>query len=189
MASLKIQDEKLLEGLTEVFRVFGYEGASLSRITKATGLQRASLYHRFPGGKEEMAEAVLTRADNWFVSHILAPLSESGTPSQRIKRMADRLHDFYCGGRKSCLLDSLSLDNKYDALRKHVKSSMAAWMGALIAISEEAGLSKRIAQQRAEDALSRIQGSLVLARATKNRDPFERTLKELPALLTKIGSK
>ena len=59
MASPKVHDEKLIERLTSVFRIYGYEGASLSRIAEATGLQRASLYHRFPGGKEEMAEAVL----------------------------------------------------------------------------------------------------------------------------------
>ena len=184
MASPKIQKRELLDRLTEVFRIYGFEGASLSRISQATGLQRASLYHRFPGGKEEMAEAVLTSADNWFVSHILAPLSESGTPAVRIKKMADRLHDFYGGGRHSCLLDSLSLDNKYDSLREHVKKSMTAWMGALIAVSEAAGLPSQMAQDRAEDALSRIQGSLVLARATKNTAPFERTLAELPLILT-----
>ncbi len=59
MPPSKVNENQLLDRLTGVFRLHGYEGASLSRIAKATGLQRASLYFRFPGGKEEMAEAVL----------------------------------------------------------------------------------------------------------------------------------
>jgi len=51
----KITDAQLTDALTDVFRTYGYEGATLSRISEATGLQRASLYHRFPGGKEAMA--------------------------------------------------------------------------------------------------------------------------------------
>ncbi|MEM8810542.1 MAG: TetR/AcrR family transcriptional regulator, partial [Cyanobacteria bacterium P01_G01_bin.38] len=35
--------------LTPVFRRYGYEGASLSMLSKATGLGKASLYHHFPG--------------------------------------------------------------------------------------------------------------------------------------------
>ncbi|TGQ06111.1 helix-turn-helix domain-containing protein, partial [Mesorhizobium sp. M00.F.Ca.ET.217.01.1.1] len=41
----------------EVFREHGYEGASLALIGAATGLGKGSLYHFFPGGKEEMARA------------------------------------------------------------------------------------------------------------------------------------
>ncbi|MDU6377660.1 MAG: helix-turn-helix domain-containing protein, partial [Bradyrhizobium sp.] len=39
--------------IAEVFREFGFEGTSLSRITEKTALGKGSLYHFFPGGKEE----------------------------------------------------------------------------------------------------------------------------------------
>ena len=49
MPITKVNEDELLDRLTDVFRTYGYEGASLSKISEATGLQRASLYHRFPG--------------------------------------------------------------------------------------------------------------------------------------------
>src|SRR5437762_12723369 len=49
----------LLPVLGEVFRAHGYEGATLALITEATGLGKGSLYHFFPGGKAQMAAAVL----------------------------------------------------------------------------------------------------------------------------------
>ncbi len=183
MALQKIDDDALLDRLTKVFRLYGYEGASLSRISKATGLQRASLYHRFPGGKDEMATAVLARAGQWMAYRILAPLSGPGTPAKRIRLMADRLHEFYSGGRQSCLLDSLSFSPDQSELKRHVKEGMAAWAKALAAVAREAGLPAKRAQQRAEDAIARIQGTLVLARAMDDTGPFERTLRELPHVI------
>jgi len=52
--------------LAEIFRELGYEGTTLSRITERTGIGKGSLYHFFPGGKEEMAAAVLADVDGWF---------------------------------------------------------------------------------------------------------------------------
>ena len=187
MALQKIDDDALLDRLTKVFRLYGYEGASLSRISKATGLQRASLYHRFPGGKDEMAKAVLARAGQWMAYRILAPLSGPGTPDKRIRLMADRLHEFYSGGRQSCLLDSLSFSTEQSELKRHIKEGMKAWGRALAAVAREAGLPAKAAQQRAEDAIGRIQGSLVLARAMDDTAPFERTLRELPHVI--LGEK
>ncbi len=180
----KIDEDHLLDRLTEVFRLHGYQGASLSLIAEATGLKRASLYHRFPGGKKEMAEAVLQRADTWFVSHILAPLTEPGEPSARIREMANRLSDFYGGGHHSCLLDSLSLGDEDVAIRRHIERSFTAWLGALVGIARESGLSPATAKLRAEEALVHIQGALVMARATGETQPFARVLQNLPELLT-----
>ena len=55
MRPQKTLDEDVLAGLTEVFQSKGYEAASLQDLARATGLKKASLYHRFPGGKKQMA--------------------------------------------------------------------------------------------------------------------------------------
>ena len=184
----KMDENLLLDRLTEVFRRHGYAGSSLSRFSEATGLQRASLYHRFPGGKEEMAEAVMQRADEWFGSHILAPLTGPGEPAARVREMANRLSDFYDSGKNSCLLDSLSLGYEEGAIRQHIKQSFNAWLGAMTRIAKDSGLSPATAKQRAEEALVQIQGALVMARATGETKPFTRVLQNLPELLT-IDSK
>lgn len=58
--------EEVIAQLTKVFRQYGYEGATLARLSEATGLGKASLYHHFPKGKEEMAAVVLIET-----SHLL----------------------------------------------------------------------------------------------------------------------
>lgn len=184
MAVSKVDDEKLLERLCDVFRRNGFEGASLSMIAEATGLQRASLYHRFPGGKDEMAQAVLAWADQRFVSHILAPLSESGEPAKRVRKMAKRLGEFFESGSQTCLLEALGLGAAKSGLRKHVQNSFCGWRDAMTAIARESGATPAVARRRAEDALVQIQGGLVFARTGEDTRPFQRVIGGLPELLT-----
>lgn len=184
MAPNKVDEDQLMSRLADVFRVQGYEGASLSRIAEATGLQRASLYHRFPGGKEEMAEAVLARVDARFAEYILVSLTEEGAPAKRVKKMAQRLGEFFGSGSRSCLLDVLSLGDAKNRLQRHVTRSFSAWLESMTAVVREAGATPSVARRRAEDAMIQIQGALVFSRATGNMRPFERVLAGLPALLT-----
>jgi len=150
MPSTKVNEEELLDRLTSVFRTHGFEGASLSLISKATGLQRASLYHRFPGGKEEMAKG---------------------------------LHAFFSGGTNSCLLDSLSFGSGESAINKYVQEGMGAWVEALAKVARETGIPAKKARLQAQDAIGRIEGSLVMVRVLKDIGPFERMLLELPDVL------
>ncbi len=58
-STVKLQ---LISILDDVFRRRGYEGATLAELSRACGLGKASLYHHFPGGKDEMANLLLRRA-------------------------------------------------------------------------------------------------------------------------------
>ena len=183
MAKTRVNDQQLLERLTKVFQVYGYEGASLSLISEATGLQRASLYHRFPQGKEQMVEAVLKHVDQRLETYLLAPLNENGDPAGRVREMAKRISEFYLDGQRSCLLDTLSLGKESGEFHTHIKQSFTAWLNALKDIAREAGFSAAEARKRSEQALVSIEGALVFARATGNTKPFKQAIKALPALL------
>jgi len=184
MATAKITEAQLLERLTAVFQDHGYAGASLSLIAEATGLGRASLYHRFPGGKADMALAVLSRADDWFVDHVLAPLSGEGAPAERVRAMATRLRSFYESGERSCLLHTLTLGSEVDEIRAHIQRSLQAWQSAMAEVAGLASFTKAESRRRASEALLRIQGALVVARGVGDNRPFLRVLRELPDLLT-----
>ena len=183
MPPTKVSNQQIFAKLLEVFRLYGFDGASLSRISEATGMKRASLYHRFPGGKEEMALALLERMHEDLRSEILAPLAGRANPAARVRAMATRIHRFYEGGRRSCLLDTLSLGTSPE-LRASQRATMREWCEAMTSLAREAGLPAKTARRRAEDALVGIEGALVVARVSGNLKPFSRTLKALPTLLT-----
>ncbi|RYZ76568.1 MAG: TetR/AcrR family transcriptional regulator, partial [Proteobacteria bacterium] len=49
MRKALLSKTEILSVLLSEFRISGYEGVSMSRISEVTGLGKASLYHHFPG--------------------------------------------------------------------------------------------------------------------------------------------
>ncbi len=183
MPARKIAEDVLLEKIAEVFRLYGYEGASIRLLSTATGLERASLYHRFPGGKEEMAAAIVARTGEWFEQHVFAPLKAAGSPAEKLQRVAANLRDFYRRGALWCVLDAMTLGGGSDAIRKSIRAAYSAWLDAFERIAREAGMAPSLARSRAQQALIEIEGSLVVARVTGDSKPFLRVVQNLPDLL------
>ena len=179
-----ITDDALLERLLDVFRTHGFEGSSLSRICVATGLERSSLYHRFPGGKRDMALRVLQHVDRRFAEDVLAPIDDDGTPRERAEAVAAGIRQFYGRGLRWCVLDTLTLGEPDPAIRDHVGASVRGFVAALARLARASGRGAREARTRAERALVLLEGGLVVSRATGDPAPFERALSELPVLLT-----
>jgi len=184
---MAIDKSEIVRKLVPVFRHYGYEGATLSRISKATELGRASLYHHFPAGKQGMAQAVLTYLGEWFDATILDPLQSDKEPVERLKAMSDSLNQFYNHGQDSCILSAFSWGEGHDLFHAQVQQALKTWVDRLTQVLIEADLSAALARQRAEDAVIQIQGALVLTRGLNSTAPFERILMQLPDELLKLA--
>lgn len=170
----------ILLGLLEAFRSRGFDGVSLSQISELTGLGRASLYHHFPGGKGEMAQAVMALAGRWLEEHVFQPLESGGAPVERLAAVLSALDGFYACGEKSCLLDVMPLGGGPE-----VQGAVAEVLRRLLAgftkLALDAGLPKAEAARRAELALVGLQGSLVVCRGLGETGPFQRQVAALRA--------
>ena len=177
-----VQDDELFDRLAGVFRVAGYEGASLGALAEAARLRRASLYHRFPGGKAQMAEAVLGRVERLF-DWLLEPMRTDPDPRTGITGSAKRIGEFYGGGLLSCVLDTLALSGAPDGVRRKATAVAEVWIAAMADVARRGGRPAAQARAAAEDAFARIEGGLVYGRLFGRGEPFQRALAELPALL------
>lgn len=171
--------EEIVVQLLDMFRQYGYEGTSLSQISKVTGLGKASLYHHFPGGKEEMAQAALDYIESHLEANILKPLGNNATPLERLQAMLQQVEVVYDKGRKSCLWAVLTLEQPSDRFHSQIKQVLLRWIDAIANVLQEGGINAEQARDRAEEAVLQIQGALVLARALDNTALFERRIKGL----------
>jgi TetR/AcrR family transcriptional regulator, lmrAB and yxaGH operons repressor len=174
-----INDETLLDGLSVVFRDVGYEGASLAKLAEATGLKRASLYHRFPGGKEQMASEVLQAASNALSTLIIRPLLANIPVAERMTLAKQGLTSFYKGGQSSCLLNMLSSPHGDGPFAAFVSKSFHAIIDAFATAANAAGFERRNARVRALMAVSLIHGALVVSRGLNSTEAFSFALEEL----------
>lgn len=176
-----ISAAELIARLGQVFLGAGYEGASLAMLSRAAGLAKAALYHRFPGGKEEIALRVLDARAREMAEAVLGPLSAAGTPPERLAAMVAALRDFYEDGAGACLSDLFSVGGVPRSVREPLAVGLEAWMAAIAAVLAEAGFAPDEAARRAEDAVVRVQGALVVGRASGDTSVFRRLMERLVA--------
>ena len=180
--------DEVIDRLLATFRSAGYDGASLTDIASATGLGRSSLYHHFPGGKEEMASAVFDRVDAWLDARIVEPLQGKGTPIERLDRMVVALDEFYDGGRERCLLGAFVVGQSGRLFGKRLASAFERWIGALAAVARDSGAGAKEARHRAEAAVMAVQGAVVLASALDDPKPFKAMLADLARIIINSDS-
>jgi AcrR family transcriptional regulator len=186
MAPRLVSDRQLVDRLTVLFRRVGYDGASLGAIAVATGLQKSSLYHRFPGGKQQMAAEASAAVLDEFATTVLAPIGTDDPLDVRVAAIAANLDRFYDGGARYCLLDMLSIGDPGADASTNLAAAATAWIEVFASLAREAGADEAAARARAQDAVAAIEGALVVARVTGDRAAFRRAVEGLAQRL--LGS-
>ena len=176
----KVETETLLARLMDVLKSKGYEGASLNDLAKASGLQKASLYHRFPGGKKEIVLAVLAYADEWMDQHVIGIMNDRlKNPKIRLKEALENTREFYEDGEAICIIRALGLGSGMEIFGQQLRSVVEKWIGSFVAVALDSGFDPINADKIAMNALIKIQGSLVVAKALDSQKPFLEAMKEI----------
>lgn len=181
MARMVAERADVLPALGECFREHGFEGASLALISAATGFGKGSLYHFFPGGKAEMATAVLAEIDGWFEREVFAPLRETEPAAAGLARMFEATEAYFRSGRRVCLIGCFALGDVRDRFAHAVKDYFARWVDALEAALVRHGFGASEARALAEDVVGGVQGAIVLSRALDDPKVFSELLARMRA--------
>lgn len=171
---------KYIACLLSLFRQHGYDGATLAKISEATGLGKASLYHHFPEGKDEMVKTVLHSLQVFMQEQIQATLDGEGDPLAKFEKMCDRFSEVYVNGEQPCLFAILLMGSARHIFHDEIKTIFENWIKAMTRVLQEAGLEQKLARERAEDTGITIQGALILTQGLDDTRIFQRVMKELP---------
>lgn len=180
-----------IPSLLKLFRQFGYEGVTLTKISQETGLGKASLYHHFPKGKAEMAEAALSYVHQCFGDNILKILTIENSSKihhadaiAKFELMCEKLAIFFNEGENSCLWAVLLMErSSHELFHEQIYQAFSMWIEAIAKVLVAAGLDEKLAMERGENALIAVQGALILSHGLKDFSSFQRILKNLPQQL------
>lgn len=179
MAKLIYSRSDLLPTIADVIRRSGYDGTTVSELASVVGLGKATLYHHFPGGKAEIAEALARHAIAELDSRV-GPQLRSGAPwHERLAAFVDGFADYVDNGRTNCLLAVLMTTGAQDEVDEVVGAQMREWLRAIATAFEESGLGDKAARRRARELVISLQGGLVLARLLGGPKAFTQTVKRL----------
>jgi len=159
MANPKVEPDVVIDRLMDVFRSVGYDGASMAQLAEATGLQKASLYHRFPNGKQEMARAVLEHVAEWNQTQVVDVLYSPAPAKVRLTTVLRSINLLYDGGRLACILRALSHGTAANLFREPIAAIFTKWVDAFAHLAQELGFNEQDARHLGESTLIRIQGT------------------------------
>ena len=164
-----------------VLRRKGYEGSSLNELAEAANLNKASLYHRYPGGKKEIADTVLDFTHNWVQEHIYQLLLQSTTPPKKRLHLVLKLigEDLYNKGHEMCLLRTLSIDDSHGMFGGKIKDIMTTWIKGFTFLGIDFGYTEKEAANKAVQVLVHIQGGLVISDGLGSVEPFAAMLEAI----------
>ena len=165
----------------------GYHGMGLKALSEATGLPYGSIYHHFPGGKEEIAAtAILANAST--VADLLAANFVDGVTAAAVDRMfgfmARRLER--SGWELGCVVGTPAADDPSTSPR--VGAACAEGFALIVdPVTEAFVRDGRDPDEAADLALTLVaayEGATLLARARRSREPLDRAAATMTRLLS-----
>ena len=145
-------------------------------LSQATGLQKASLYHHFPGGKNEMLETAVLATIVELERRVFRFLDTNDDAAKRIAQVLGGFEIYTNGGRRSCLLAVIAQSSVAENFKSRIGAQFSAWIAHLSTTLVEFGHGPKRADTLALETLETLYGSLVVGRLLGAFEIFDLSL-------------
>ena len=180
--------DQILEAAIILMKQSGLTGAGINQILARSGAPKGSLYHYFPGGKQQIAIEALTLYAERVAAVFERTLSSKKKAADKIRALmryvADRFED--AGFAQSCAAGAVTLDLDADgaAIQPVIANAFKSWQGVIARDLPIRSASRR--KSFAGLVLSTIEGAYVRGRAEHSKQPFIDAGEWLAAMLQQI---
>jgi AcrR family transcriptional regulator len=169
--------QRIVEAGAELFRHKGYTGTGVKEIVAAARAPFGSLYHHFPGGKEELAEAIIRWSGAMYGQLGPAVLGPAPDPVTGV-------HAFFGGAAEhlretdyadACPIATVALEvaSTSEPLRRATADVFQSWIDGLAAYFAANGIAADRSRELAIAMLAALEGAFVLSRALRSTDPLD----------------
>ena len=182
--------QRIVDTSAELFRRQGYSATGVKQIVTAAKAPFGSLYHFFPGGKEELgAEAV--RVSGLRYAQLIRAVFDPAPD------LVTAVNDFFTGAadhlvktdyEDACPIATVALEvsSSSGTMRHACADVFESWIAAGAERFERAGIDRSRARELAVAMLAALEGAFVLARATRSTEPL-RVAGELSARAVEVA--
>lgn len=167
---------RLLESATDLFSRQGFGATGIKAVLAAAEAPYGSLYHFFPGGKQELGAAALTYGGERYrellesVYPVEADVVESTADS--FARAAKLLEDTDYGYACPIATIALEVANNDEMMREAAADAFESWLAVLQQRFTAAGMSDEHARDVAVEVFCLIEGAVLLSRTTRSSVPM-----------------
>ncbi|MDE0856457.1 MAG: TetR/AcrR family transcriptional regulator, partial [Nevskia sp.] len=163
--------ERLLDAGGTYFRRQGYSGTGVKQIVEAAQAPFASLYHFFPGGKEQLGAEVIRRSGAIYLQLVDAFFASApdlvGAVRNAFAGAAETLRQTDYADACPIATIALEVASSSEPLRQATAEVFDSWIEGLAQRFREAGVPGRKSRELAVFLLSALEGAFVLCRAQR----------------------
>jgi AcrR family transcriptional regulator len=167
---------RIVGASAELMRLQGYNATGIKQIVAAAQAPFGSIYHHFPGGKEQLgAEAV--RASGKLYEQLIPAIFDPAPDLPAAVRM------FFAGAGEhlvetdyadACPIATIALEvsSTSEPMRLACADVFESWIAAGLPRFTEAGLPADAARELVIAMICALEGAFVLARAARSTEPL-----------------
>lgn len=176
MANAAKHKDALVRTAMRLFRQQGYASTGLQQILTESGAPKGSLYHYFPDGKEQLAEAAVRLAGKLMGEMLASHAERAATPAAFAKAYCSTMagwmkeSDF----RSGCPIATTMLETAphSQALTKAGVEAIDHWIEIIAPVFRRAGATTAHARSAAQQLIAAVEGALVIARIRRTATPL-----------------
>lgn len=161
----------------ELFRRQGFAGTGVKQIVAEASAPFGSLYHFFPGGKEQLGEEVI-RSSGAIYGQLLDAFYEPGEDPVAATRnffaaAAQTLRETDYADACPIATVALEVSSTNEPMRQACADVFDGWVDGATERLTEAGLTRKRSRELAFSLIGALEGAFVLSRALRSTEPLE----------------
>jgi AcrR family transcriptional regulator len=169
--------DRIVQSSAELFRRQGFAGTGVKQIVAEASAPFGSLYHFFPGGKEQLGEEVI-RWSGAIYGQLLDLFYKPGEdPVAATRNFFDaaaitlRESDY----ADACPIATVALEvsSTNEPMRQACADVFNGWVDSATERLVECGLSRKRSRSLAFTIVGSLEGAFVLSRALRSTEPVE----------------
>jgi len=169
--------ERILDITAELFTRYGYTGTGLKQIVADANAPFGSVYHFFPGGKEQLGDEVIRRSGQMYLELIEAVFDAAPD-------LLTGVGDVFSGAAEvlrqtdyadACPIATVALEvaSSNERLRQATDDVFVSWIDRTSSRIEEAGTDPAAARRLAIVLIEMLEGAFILSRAMRTTEPLD----------------
>ncbi len=168
--------ERIMDSSAELFRRQGYAGTGIKQILAAANAPFGSLYHFFPGGKEQLGAETI-RSSGALYAQLFATIAAQAPD------VTTAVSDFFSGAAETlvetdyadaCPIATVALEvaSTNEQLREASAEVFESWIVGATQYFAAAGIDPQTARELALSMLCLLEGAFIFCRAMRSTEPL-----------------
>ncbi|MGV9270779.1 TetR/AcrR family transcriptional regulator [Kitasatospora sp. NPDC003701] len=179
--------ERIVRSTSRLLRRQGYEGTGIKQIAREAQATLGSVYHFFPGGKQELAAEAIRHGGQEFAGLLRTGLATADDPAEAITActglLATSLRE--SEWQDGCPITSTALETvgRAPVIEQAVAEAFTHWRAVVAEKLLAGGLGADDARELAATVVSTLEGAELAAQVARDEEPLHTAGRHLARLI------